>query len=139
MTDPSNESDAEEPPEGHRPVWALSRDDQRTLWITFVGGLGSIVVGAAAIGGAIALAHHLTGPERPHGSYVPLLRLTGAALAVFALSIVLLLIVRWRNRTFKPDRGDHALLVAGVATIWLTGLFCAFLLLVWTGVAAGIK
>jgi hypothetical protein len=39
-----------------RPVWQLSRDEQRVLLITFVGGLGAIVIGAAIIGLALALA-----------------------------------------------------------------------------------
>lgn len=39
-----------------RPLWQLTRDEQRVLLITFVGGLASIVVGAAIIGISLAFA-----------------------------------------------------------------------------------
>jgi hypothetical protein len=46
-----------------RPLWKLDRGEQRILLITFVGGVGSIIVGAFFIGIAIALgralAHHM--------------------------------------------------------------------------------
>jgi hypothetical protein len=48
-----------------RPLWHLSRDEQRILLITFAGGLASIVVGAALIGISFALArfeHNLHHP-----------------------------------------------------------------------------
>jgi hypothetical protein len=48
-------TDGEEPTGGDRPVWSLSRDEQRTLAITFVGGLASIIIGAGVIGASIAL------------------------------------------------------------------------------------
>lgn len=41
-----------------RPLWQLSRDEQRILLITFAGGLASIVVGAAIIGASLALARY---------------------------------------------------------------------------------
>jgi hypothetical protein len=39
-----------------RPLWKLDRGEQRVLFVTFVGGVASIVV-AAMVGGAIALGH----------------------------------------------------------------------------------
>jgi len=47
-------------PSEDRPHWPLNRDEQRQLGISivgaFVGGVASIVIGAAIIGGAIAVA-----------------------------------------------------------------------------------
>jgi hypothetical protein len=48
----SEPSSADEP----RPLWPLSLDDQRVLWLTFVGQLASFIVGVVIVGGAIALA-----------------------------------------------------------------------------------
>lgn len=45
-----------------RPLWEMSRDEQRLLIITFVGGLASIVAGACVIGGPIALVRALNQP-----------------------------------------------------------------------------
>lgn len=42
-----------------RPLWVLSRDEQRVLIITFVGGLASVVAGVCVIGGALALVRGL--------------------------------------------------------------------------------
>src|SRR5690242_20707963 len=39
-----------------RPIWSFSRDDKRFLLITFLGGVMSIMAGAAVIGAAIAYA-----------------------------------------------------------------------------------
>jgi len=67
--------------EDDRPLWKLSRDEQRVLLITFVGGLASIIVGAAVIGVAIALAHHA---ERPGFSMAGLAAYSVAAIVGFA-------------------------------------------------------
>jgi len=49
-------ADENKPTDEDRPLWSLSRDEQRILAITFVGGLASIIIGAAVIGASIALA-----------------------------------------------------------------------------------
>jgi hypothetical protein len=51
-------AEEDRPADGDRLLWSLNRDEQRLLWITFVRGLASILVGAAVIGGAIAVARY---------------------------------------------------------------------------------
>jgi hypothetical protein len=51
-------TDRDKPTEEDRPLWSMSRDEQRLLWITFVGGLASILVGAGIIGAAIVFARY---------------------------------------------------------------------------------
>jgi hypothetical protein len=54
------------PPEKpERRLWDLNRGEQRTLYITFVGGLASIVAGACVIGVAIALARNYKAAHLP--------------------------------------------------------------------------
>ena len=43
-------------PDDDRPLWKLSQDERRILLITVVGGFASVLLGAAAIGLAVALA-----------------------------------------------------------------------------------
>lgn len=43
-------------PDEDRPLWKLSQDEMRILLITVVGGFASVLLGAAAIGFAVALA-----------------------------------------------------------------------------------
>ena len=52
-------TEASAPQVVERPLWKLSRDEQRILIITFVGGLASIVAGVCVVGGAIALGRGL--------------------------------------------------------------------------------
>ncbi len=80
------------PSEDERPVWKLSRDEQRILLITFVGGLASIIVGAAVIGVAVALAHRAEGPGHPIAG---LAVYSVAAIVAFACWVAY---VRWRIR-----------------------------------------
>ena len=47
------------------PLWRLSRAEQHALCIAFVGGAASVVVGAAVIGGSIALARGLKAVQLP--------------------------------------------------------------------------
>jgi hypothetical protein len=53
---PAPSTEAPAPPPVERSLWPLSRDDQRSLMITFVGGLASIIAAACVIGGAIGMA-----------------------------------------------------------------------------------
>ena len=43
-------------PDEERRLWELSLDEKRILLVTFLGGVASIVVGAAIVGAGIALA-----------------------------------------------------------------------------------
>lgn len=58
-------ADGDRPGGEERPLWVLTRDEQRLLWITFAGGFASIVAGAACIGVAISLARasHYVRPD----------------------------------------------------------------------------
>lgn len=48
-----------------RPAWRLSRDEQCLLWITFLGGVGSIVAGAAILSLTIGLGRWENQPQGP--------------------------------------------------------------------------
>jgi hypothetical protein len=105
-----------------KPRWELTPEDWRTLTITFVGGVASIIVGAGLLGAALALAHWQTQGVRG-GHWV------GLALSTVGIWTVTLALLRFH----KPkDRWD--VLIAG-----FLALFAAVLLLTWIGIAAGVK
>jgi hypothetical protein len=120
------------PPAGdERPLWKLSRDEQRILLVTFAGGLGSIIVGAAVIGVALALAHRAEGPGHSRSD----LALSSiAAVAGFGFWVAY---VRWGvlGMPFRPlDRWP----VSSRFTVLVGALLVAGVALTWIGIAAGI-
>lgn len=100
-----------------RSIWSLSRDEQRLLWITFAGGLGSILAGVILVGGAIAFDRYFN-----YGKPVP----SGVLVfdCVMTLSFVALMIAGAR-------RGQRGRLV-------VYGFGFAYCMLLWLGLAAGI-
>jgi hypothetical protein len=114
------------------PRWMLSAAEWRLLVITFVGGLGSIVAGACVVGGAIAIARRLGTEDLAGWAQV-------TVLAAF-LGIVGVTLAREIRR--RADISDRARLVFSVA-IWATlavwSVLTAMVLMVWIGVAAGVK
>jgi hypothetical protein len=126
---PAPAMEASAPEVVERPLWQLSRDEQRVLIITFVGGLASIVAGASVIGGAIALVRWQRGQHLPH----PLGFLIGATAVSICLAVY---DVYNRHRAarlpvrFKPPSYLY---------MWLVFWPPVFVfLLVWIGLAAGI-
>jgi len=79
---PAPITEASAPEVVERPLWPLSRDEQRVLIITFVGGLASIVAGACVIGGAIAMTRYL----KKYNSLSQLIILTGINILGTAVS-----------------------------------------------------
>ena len=57
-------------PSDDTPIWNLTRDEQRILWITFLGGLGSIVAAALIIALALAVARSLFPLQHPTGGLI---------------------------------------------------------------------
>jgi Kef-type K+ transport system membrane component KefB len=118
-----------------RPLWNLNRDDQRLLAITFAGGLGSLVLAACLLAGAIAIARRVT---RTPGWVTPLALVTALEVAVAAFFWFMYWFVRWNahRRSRRPPR----LLILYVR-IWIVIilLVVAFFVTVWIGVAAGVK
>jgi hypothetical protein len=105
-----------------KPRWELTPEDWRTLIITFVGGVASIIVGAGLLGAALALAHWQTQGVRS-GHWIGLVLST---VGIWTLTV-------GRLGFHKPkDRWD-VLLTGSLA------LFAAILLLTWIGIAAGVK
>jgi hypothetical protein len=107
-----------------KPPWALTPEEQRALAITFVGGLGAIVAGAVVIGVALSLARLA---ERSHLTPWVWLGLALLTLLMIALAGWLL-----RGHPFPVATMDF-----GVAVV--APLVAVLLLLVWIGVAAGVK
>ena len=60
MNSPSSEN-----PKETRPFWSLDPAEQRLLWITFAGGLGSIIAGVLLAAAAVAVVRFYGGA--PHG------------------------------------------------------------------------
>ena len=118
MTDGDKPTSKNEPADEERSVWALSREDQRLLWVTFIGGVASFIVGAVIIGVAIALARYFA--KDP------------ALLAVITISSTPLFVVPY----FQARRRGVSIL----SLIPLWGVpFVVACLLSWIGIAAGIK
>ena len=124
---PAPITEASTPQVVERPLWELSRDEQRVLIITFIGGLASVVAGACVIGAAIALVRAV----KPHyGLMATLIIFTPLYFIAMAWSFN----VRRRRRGRRPLRMDMDLFI-----LWLILCLVLFiLLLVWIGIAAGI-
>jgi len=120
-----------EPVSELRSIWKLSHDEQRILIVTFVGGLGSIIVAACIIGGAIAFAR----TQRAAGLNW-WIGFTGFWLV---MGVVWLVVVRELRRpdntSGRVDAGFRAAARVGLA-VWCA--VAAITLMVWIGVAAGI-
>jgi hypothetical protein len=122
----SAEAAAQQVPD-RRELWDLSRDDQRLLIITFVGGLASLVAGACVIGGAIALVRGLRAIHHPLVFLIFLIFLT--AVDIF-----------YMIRGFKTRRSLQRPWPREVFIKWVSfWAGSSILLLVWIGLAAGIK
>ena len=116
--------------ENRKPPRELTPEEWRTLMITFVGGFASIIVGACVIGGAIALSRWVT-----HGlDSKTRLALIGLTVLVWGLAAFTVWDLHSKeSKELDEDRGANV-----IAEILLI-LFSILLLLVWIGVAAGIK
>jgi hypothetical protein len=122
-----------------RPLWKLSRDEQRVLIITFIGGLASIVAGVCVIGGAIALVRLM---KASHFSLLTLFVLT----ALYSLGWILIEISIRRLRRLRRHSSSDLPGWLGTPTgrAWLVSTLVMgvgvsiVLLLVWIGIAAGI-
>jgi K+-transporting ATPase A subunit len=115
------------------PWWVLTREEQRSLAITFVGGLGSIVVAACVIGGAVALARSVAPPHPKPADFGNL-----AALTAFVL--VGALVTFWYLRRLRRRKGGGWRLLSWLWVVYAAFfvLFLVMLLLAWIGLAAGI-
>ena len=110
-----------------RSIWDLNRNEQRSMMITVVGGLGSIIAGACVIGGAIASARYLESISHHHTHWS---RFAVASFIAFLVGGLILWLIskRWANL----PKGVRWFGVAFVS------LACSWYLLVWIGLAAGI-
>jgi hypothetical protein len=114
-----------EPPPGVRPLWELNRDEQRTMFITVVGGLGSIILGAVFLGVVIALARFLK--THPFNEFLGFV-----AIGAFAIAFVDGLIERRRGRRVTLRRLGQVF-VALIVLVWIVYLLALI------GQAAGVK
>jgi hypothetical protein len=117
-----------------RPLWRLSRDEQRVLIITFVGSLGSILVGAVVLGAAVAFARH----EQKLNSLSSLAKSTGGSVLLMAfLGAMFFMSARFRRE------GAARVIWTGFSAIFLiflvpVALLVLILMLTWVGIATGI-
>jgi hypothetical protein len=119
------------PAEDERPLWKLSRGEQRVLLVTFVGGLASIIVGAAVIGVALALAHRAEGPGHS------LADLAGYSVVTVVLFAFWVAYVRW-GTLGMPWRPLDRWPVSSRFTVLVGAVLVAGVALTWIGIAAGI-
>jgi hypothetical protein len=131
-----------------KPPWELGPEEQRTLVITFVGGLGSIIAGAAVVGSALALARLLERWHPPWGIWLGLavFTLLDAQLMYWVLSNNIAFrkrqaaIYRTNDRAFLKRQRETSpgyrpqLAITGI--LWQV---FGVLLLTWIGLAAGVK
>ena len=116
-----------EKPQG-KTRWELTPEEWRLLGITFVGGVASILVGAGAIGAAIAAGRLFVHGGSPDGSF-------------FWGSFIFLTVFAWGFTAvaFFPLRGripwKHPLIQFVMPQ--LVGI-CVMVLLTWIGIAAGV-
>ena len=111
----STQEDSRETTQAERSVWSLSRDEQRMLLITFAGGLGSIIAGVLFVGAALAVI-------RVAGNGIaPLIGVL--AFVTFGQLVTMYVVVVTRSRS-------------GVWGVFLGLMYC---LLLWVGLAAGVK
>lgn len=111
-----------------RSVWSLNRDEQRLLWITFAGGLGSILAGALIVGGAVALLRVIGEPG-------PLAVLVLAVGTFIGIAVSAFLLAMRRLPSFPGAFGrtmERWTLVSVFAGL-------SWLALLWIGIAAGVK
>lgn len=108
---------AEERDEDKRPLWVLSADEQRVLLITFVGGLASVVIGAAMIGAAVAYAKWQAG-KSPPGQLLP------TVVAVAVALIIVYVLIRWvvQHPSLKWGLGILGTVLGGTALLWIVGV-----------------
>lgn len=122
MTDGDKPTSKNEPADEERPVWALSREDQRLLWVTFIGGVASFIVGAVIIGVAIALARYFATNR--------------AILAFITLGTTVVSVVIPYIQARRRGVSMWSLTSPWVFPIQAVAVAC---LIIWIGVAAGIK
>ncbi len=116
-----------------RPLWVLSRDEQRVLIITFVGGLASIVAGAIFIAAAIALG-------RIYGHWNPSLPWSaGGLLALLIVGFLAGPLTRQAFRDKQPGK-PFANALRRLAQVVLGTVFLIIVLqvLALIGLAAGL-
>jgi hypothetical protein len=103
---PSTREQPRAPTPGERPLWDLSRDEQRALTITFIGGLSSIILSAVVIGAAISLAHVIAAsPKRTKAAEEIYVWTTVGAGTLFFLSVIVSVIVDARRGSpFVPTQ-----------------------------------
>src|SRR5215471_420698 len=88
--------EGDKPTREDRPFWALSPEDQHTMWVSFVGGIAQGIVLAIIIGGAIALAR----ATRHTPLWLPI--------AVSVVGLLLLIQPARRYSTFRHRQGIYA-------------------------------
>jgi hypothetical protein len=103
-------------------LWPLSPEEQRNLFITFVGGLGSIVVGACIIGIAIAF-DRLEYRMGATPFTLMLATLLGAPLLAFGVFLRF------------AEKGSRFVRICFPLYVMAAVLF----ILAWIGIAAGVK
>jgi hypothetical protein len=113
------------------PPWVLSAADWRLLVVTFIGGLGSIVAAACVVGGAISLARRV-GKAGGLGGW--------GLVTVWALILTAVALTASIRTARIPLFRDDPMITFLRRSINVTAsLVVALALMVWIGVAAGIK
>lgn len=112
-------TDSDKDSGNQRKPW--SPEDWRLLIITFAGGLASIIVGAGALGLAVALARLY----HPHNDWF-----TWVVFVVCPLGSLVGFVA------FLLDKRDS---LGNKICMYFCGSYVIFVILVWIGVAAGIK
>jgi len=88
---PTNPERAQVP--GPRPLWKLDRSEQRVLFVTFVGGVASILAAAFLVGMAISLGRILAS-AKPHTT-------AGTEVTWFCFITAIMAVLVWVEATLR--------------------------------------
>jgi hypothetical protein len=113
-----------------QPLWKLDRGEKRVLFITFVGGLASLIAAAVIIGGGIALAHAWFGLKSHTAA--------GNVVGTVTLIVAILVVVGLPISVRVLQNGKRLARSVAWVVIWVAVLYSAVVSLAVIGLAAGV-
>jgi hypothetical protein len=118
-------------------LWRLDREEQRLLFVTFVGGAASFVVGASIVGAAIALARAFTNANKHAAAVKHAEIITLVSVVILGAALI--------GARFVADRADkyrlsidRAVLGVGFVLLGVAALLGVVIVLAVIGIAAGV-
>jgi hypothetical protein len=126
--------------EDRPPLWRLDRGEQRLLFVTFVGGAASFVVGAAIVGTAIAVGRAFANASKHTAAVNHAVEIFLASLGVLVAAGVGARFVTHHANNYRKYRPavDRAVLGVGFIMAGAAALLGIIVVLAVIGIAAGV-